>query len=445
VEQEQREQTDTAEPALARRISRPVLLFLVLGIVLGTGIYTLVGSVAARVGGLTWAAFVLALALAGISVPAYAELVTKYPRAAGAALYVRLAFDRPLLTFLVGACVLTSVVAGAATAARAFAGSYLAALVDVPVLPVVISFVLLAGVVALRGITESTRTAVVLTVVELLGLLLVVAVGVAAVLAGTGDLSRATVLPAGASPLPALIGAAGLAVFLFTGFDEANQFVEETRNPTRALPLALYGGLTVAAVVYVLVSLAAVTVVPATELSTTNAALVTVVERGPLPLPSELFTVFGLVAVSNNGLLSLVVASRLLYGLGQQRTIPALFGRVGRRASPTIAVLTTVALTVILAMSGAVEQLASTTVVALLAVFVVVNICCLRLRRDRVDHDHYRAPTLLPVLGIGVSLALFTTQSVRSFLLAGLLMTVFIALYLLAQLGARRHPARNRM
>jgi basic amino acid/polyamine antiporter, APA family len=83
--------------------------------------------------------------------------------------------------------------------------------------------------------------------------------------------------------------------------------------------------------------------------------------------------------------------------------------------------------------------------VALLAVFVVVNICCLRLRRDRVDHDHYRAPTLLPVLGIGVSLALFTTQSVRSFLLAGLLMTVFIALYLLAQLGARRHPARNRM
>ncbi len=444
MEQEQRDRTDTAEPELARRITPPVLLFLVLGVVLGTGIYTLIGSVAGRAGGFTWAAFVLALALAGVTVPAYAELATKYPRAAGAALYVRLAFNRPLLTFLVGVFVLTAVVAGAATAARAFAGSYLAVLVDIPVLPAVIGFVLLAGAVALWGIAESTRTAVVLTVVELLGLLLVVAVGVAAVLAGTGDLGRAVVLPEGASPLPALIGAAGLAVFVFTGFDEANQFVEETRDPRRAFPIALYGGLTVAAAVYVLVGLAAVTVVPPAELAAAQAALVTVVERGPLPLPSELFSVFGLVAVSNNGLLNLVVASRLLYGLGRQQTIPALFGRVGRRANPTIAVVTTVALTGMLAMSGAVEQLANTTVVALLAVFVVVNVCCLRLRSDRVDHDYYRAPTMLPVLGIVVSLALFTTQSARSFVLAGMLVAVFVTLYLLARLGARRHAARDR-
>ncbi|MGH3786311.1 MAG: hypothetical protein ACRDRG_07085 [Pseudonocardiaceae bacterium] len=104
--QERRDRTDTVEPELARRITPPVLRFLVLGVVLGTGIYALIGSVAGRAGGFTWVAFVLALALAGATVPAYAELATKYPRAAGAALYVRPAFNRPLLTFLVGVFVL---------------------------------------------------------------------------------------------------------------------------------------------------------------------------------------------------------------------------------------------------------------------------------------------------------------------------------------------------
>jgi len=74
------------------------------------------------VGGAIWAAFLLALALALFTAFAYAELVTKYPRAAGAALYVNKAWRSPFVTFMVAFAVMGSGLTSAATLSRAFGG-----------------------------------------------------------------------------------------------------------------------------------------------------------------------------------------------------------------------------------------------------------------------------------------------------------------------------------
>src|SRR3954463_933399 len=141
-----------APMALKRAISGPMLLFFVMGDVLGAGIYALVGAVGDRVGGAIWAAFLLALALAIFTAFGYAELVTKYPRAAGAALYVNKAFRRPFLTFMVAFGGMCSGITSAATLARAFGGDYLAEFVDLPVILVGIVFMIVVNLVNFRGI-----------------------------------------------------------------------------------------------------------------------------------------------------------------------------------------------------------------------------------------------------------------------------------------------------
>jgi amino acid transporter len=142
-------------PALKRAITRPLLLLLVVGDVLGAGIYALVGEVGDRVGGAIWTAFAVALALALFTAAAYAELVTKYPRAAGAALYVNKAWRRQMLTFLVAFIVVCSGLTSASTLSRAFGGDYLSAFVDVPTLLVALIFSTGVALINYRGIGES--------------------------------------------------------------------------------------------------------------------------------------------------------------------------------------------------------------------------------------------------------------------------------------------------
>src|SRR3954465_15174311 len=152
-----------APVGLKRAISGPMLLFFVMGDVLGAGIYALVRAVGGRVGGAIWAAFLLALALAVFTAFGYAELGTKYPRAAGAALYVNKAFRRPFVTFMVAFAVMCSGLASAATLARAFAGTYLSQFVAEPTSFVAVVFLLVLALINFRGIGESIKFNLVLT------------------------------------------------------------------------------------------------------------------------------------------------------------------------------------------------------------------------------------------------------------------------------------------
>lgn len=422
----QREHERAAPPPagapLRRAVSSRALLLFVVGDVLGAGIYALVGAVGGRTGGAIWVAFLAALVLAFFTAASYAELVTKYPRAAGAALYADRAFGRPFLTFMVTFAVMSSGLASAATLARSFGGDYLSVFVSVPTVAVALCFLVVVAAVNLRGIGESVRVNIVLTLVELSGLLLVAVIGAAYVLDGGGDPGRALELKHGEPALGAIMAGTGLAFYALIGFEDSVNLAEEVRDP-RAYPRALFGGLTIAGGIYLLVTVIASMAVPTGRLAASTGPLQEVVRLGPLAVDERLFSAIALFALANGALINMLMASRLLYGMARQGIIPAAFGRVlpGRR-TPWVAILFSTALAMLLAGTGSLGELADMTVVLLLLVFSLVNVSVLVLRRDRVTHHHFRAPSPLPVLGAGVSLAVITTKGGDVFLRAGALL-----------------------
>ncbi len=425
-------------PLLKRAISGRLLLFFVLGDVLGAGIYALVGEVAGRTGGAAWAAFLLALGLAVLTATAYAELVTKYPDAGGAALYAHRAFDRRTLTFLVMFAVMLSGVTSASTLSRAFAGDYLDALVSTPTLPAALVFIGVVALVNARGISESVRVNVLLTTVEVLGLILVLVIGVAAITEGGSgiDGGRVFEIKEGEAVAWAVLGGATLAFYALIGFEDSVNVAEETRDPRRSYPPALFGALAIAGVIYVAITVVAVTVVPVDRLSGSSGPLLEVTGAGPLAVDDRIFSAIALLAVANGALLNMIMASRVLYGMARRGVVPGVFAKVlpGRR-TPHVAIAATTLLAAGLITIGRLGQLADSTVLLLLLVFSVVNLAVLVLRSDTVDHDHYRAPTWAPLLGIGVIVLLLTQTDASAWKLVAPLLAVGLVLSMVVPRG----------
>src|SRR3954466_13175879 len=227
-----------SEPSLHRVMGPWLLLLFIIGDILGTGIYALTGQVANQVGGAVWLPFLVAFVVAMLTAFSYLELVTKYPRAAGAALYTHKAFGIHFFTFMVTFTVMCSGLTSASSAAKAFAGNFAEAFdlslgEGMGLTAVAIGFMTLIALVNFRGVGESVKANVVLTCVELTGLLIVIAIGAWALGGGEGDLSRLTDFNAaeGESPFFAVSAATALAFFAMVGFEDSVNMAEETKDP----------------------------------------------------------------------------------------------------------------------------------------------------------------------------------------------------------------------
>jgi len=420
-----------AEPAagLERVIGRNMLLVFVVGDVLGAGIYALVGEVGGRVGGAIWTAFAVALLLAVFTAFAYAELVTKYPQAAGAALYVNKAFRKPFVSFMVAFAVMASGITSAATLATAFGGDYLEAFVSLPTALVGIAFLLVVALVNARGIKESVRLNLALTAIEVAGLLLVVVVALAAIADGQGDVGRAFEFKEGESVVGAMLGGAALAFFALIGFEDSVNVAEEAKDPRHAFPRALFGGLLIAGVIYLTVTILASIVVPTATLAESDGPLQSVAGTGPLAVDAKVFSAIALFALANGALINMVMASRLLYGMSNEGILPSVLGGTGTRRTPLLAIAFTTLLAIVLVVTGDLDNLADMTVTLLLVVFITVNVSVLVLRRDPVDHDHFHTPSWIPVVGIVVCIVLLTYRDGEVFLRSAILLGVGAVLY----------------
>lgn len=467
-----------------KRVMGPGLLLLfIVGDILGTGIYALTGDVAQEVGGAVWAPFVVAFAVAMLTAFSYLELVTKYPQAAGAALYAHKAFGIHFLTFLICFTVMCSGITSASTASKAFAsnlakGFGLDSSSPLLVTGIALGFMALVAIVNLRGVGESVKANVVLTLVELSGLLLVIMVGLFAIFGGKGDFSRAVVFdsPSDKNAFFAVTAATALAFFAMVGFEDSVNMAEETKDPERVFPKMMITGLSITGVIYVLVGLVSVILVPVGELGDSDTPLVSVVEAAAPGIPIDTLLPFiSMFAVANSALINMLMASRLLYGMARQSVLPPVLGRVHRtRRTPWVAILFTTVLAAGLilyvssASTDAVATLGGTTSLLLLAVFTVVNICVLVLRRTDRDHDRvrtdldgnplndrepaptatFRTPTVMAVAGALACAFLVTPMSGRDpeqYAVAGWLLALGLVLWVLTWLANRGLRARRTM
>lgn len=393
---------------LRRAVTTPLLYFFILGDVLGAGMYVLVGDIARESGGAVWLPLLTALGLAALTAGSYAEMATKYPRAGGSAHYVTTAFG-PAAGSFVGFCMLAAGIVSVGALARAFAGDYLRALVTVPTVLVVVVFLVALAALNIRGIKESLGANVAATVVELGGLVLIIGLGAWVMLRGDADLDRLTqVGTAEHGPVGAVLAGTVLAFYSFVGFETSVNLAEEVENPRRSYPTALFGALFTAGVVYVLIGIVASACVPTEQLATSSGPLLEVV-RAAGTVPDGLFSVIALVAMANGALLTGIMSSRLAYGMAGDGLLPAALRRIlPRRRTPWVAVLVTSALSLILALTGEVDSLAATLVLLLLIVFAAVNAAVLVLRREQGEPGHFRIPAVVPCLGLGACLFLFT-------------------------------------
>jgi basic amino acid/polyamine antiporter, APA family len=430
---------------LQRVISRNMLLLLIVGDMVGAGIYALVGEVGGRVGGAIWTSFLLAAVLAIFTAFAYAELVTKYPHAGGAALYVNKAFRRPMLTFAVAFAVMMSGITSAATLSRAFGGDYLGEFFDVPTVGVALAFIAVIAAINIRGMGDSIKVNVLCTVIAVLGLIAIAVIGSAYLLSGEGDPGRALEFsPEGSSVPFAILAGAGLAFYALIGFEDSVNFAEEAREPRRNYPRALFGGLLLAALLYLLVSTIASMAVPTDRLSESSGPLVEVATLGPLSVDGKIFSAVALFAIANTALINMIMASRLVYGMSREGIVPAAFSKVlpGRR-TPWVAILFTTTIGAALILTGDLATLADTTVVLLLLVFAGVNVTVMVLRRRPVDHEHFRAPAIFPVLGILVSFGVMTTKEPDIFIRAAVLLGLGVVLWGLNRVLGGERPELN--
>jgi len=418
---------------LARVITGPLLFLFILGDVLGAGVYALVGKIASSAGGATWAPLLLALFFALLTASSYAELVTKYPQAGGSAVFAERAYRSRLVAFLVGFAMLAAGVTSAAGLALAFAGDYLRPLFEVPAMPVALLFLLAIALLNSRGVRESLNANLVMTVVEVSGLLLVIGLAAAFLANGQGSTERLLEFRPDVSAGTAVLGAALIAFYSFVGFETSANIAEEVRDVHRVYPLALFGALLLAGVIYVGVAVAASVVLEPAALAASTAPLLDVVRATGYGVPPQLFGFVALIAVANGALLTMVMASRLAYGMAEEGLLPKVLSRVlPKRQTPWVAIIATTLAAMLLAVTGSLAVLAETVVLLLLFVFISTNLAVLVLRRDIVRHQHFRTPSVLPIIAIASCLVLMTQQSAENWLRAGLLLGAGLVLYFLS-------------
>lgn len=429
--------------ALKRVVTGPMLLLFILGDVLGAGVYALAGTIAGEVGGAIWVPLLIALCFAMLTAGSYAELVTKYPHAGASAVFAGKAFRSPLISFLVGFCMLAAGVTSAAGLSLAFAGDYMAPFIDLPAHVVALIFLVVIALLNARGIKESLSANLVMTLIEVSGLLLVIVSAIWFFRSGDADLSRAVQFKEGINPAYAVLGAALLAFYSFVGFETSANMAEEVRNVRTVYPRALFGALLIAGAIYMGVGVAAAAVMPIEQLVNSSAPLLEVVKASHLGIPPRLFAFIALVAVANGALLTMIMSSRLAYGMSCQGLLPHALSKVlPERRTPWVAIVATSVVAIVLTLTGSLATLAETVVLLLLFVFLSTNLAVLVLRRDVVDAGHFRVPTWVPVLAILSCLILLTQQSAETWLRAGALMLVGVGLYFLARIGGTQ-PAFN--
>lgn len=341
------------------------------GIIVGAGIYVLVGAAAERAGGRVWMSFVAAAVLSALTSLSYIELAAMFPRAGAEYEYARHVAP-PSVAFVTGWMMVVGLFVAAAAVSLGFA-RYLEYFVDVDRRAGAVLLIVSVTAVAMSGIRRSARMTVVLSLVQVGGLLLVVVAGWSHI--GEVDLLSG---PGGAG---GVLSGAALVFFAFIGFDEVITLSEETRDPARTIPRALMLALGISSVLYVLVAVVSVSVIGAGALASSPRPMASVLDHLLGGAGETVLASVALIATTNTTLLCVTASSRLMYGMASERALPAVLGRVSSRArTPVTALGVAGSCAVAIALIGDLTTVAGVTDFAVYLEFVAVNLTVIALR-----------------------------------------------------------------
>jgi amino acid transporter len=398
---------------LKRRLSLTLVVLYGLGVTIGAGIYVLIGETAAKAGQYAPVSFVLAAVVMGFSAATFSEFVGRLPVSAGEAAYVRFGFGSHAVALIVGLVVMLAGIVSSATislGSAGYLGQFLDPIVNVDRSLLTVIVITAVAAIACIGILESVAFAGVMTLIEIGGLAAIVIGG----FGGSPELIARLpeVIPSTLDGVlwSGILSAGLLAFFAFIGFEDMVNVAEEVRNPERTMPRAIFITLVLATALYFVVASIAVLSVPLNELAGTDAPL-GLVFGAVTNLPPGLIGGVAIIATFNGIVIQVIMASRVLFGLADQGTIPGAAGRAlgyvyGRTGTPVVATIVVALLVAFLALSFEIARLAGVTSQLILAVFVVVNLALIRVKvRERRGHGVkpsvrvFQVPIGVPVLG----------------------------------------------
>jgi len=398
--------------ALQRSLGLGHVIFFGVGSILGAGIYTLIGKVSGEAGNLTWLAFLIASFTAFLTAFSYAELSAAFPRSGGEYIYAQKAFGQHAGTG-VGLLIALNGIISAATVSLGFAG-YFTELVDLPLLPVALGIIGLLLLVNIRGVQASSTVNIGLTVVEILGL---VAVGIAAFpQVGAVDL---LVLPDG--NVNGLFFAAALSFFAYMGFEDIVKLAEETREPERNIPRALFISNGIVLVIYVALAMLVVSAMPWQQLANEPAPLAAIVEGRWGRTGLLVVSIAALFSTSNTLLSNLLGSSRVLSFMGRELGPMRWLGRLSPRKTPVAALVFIAIVAAGFALIGDISIVARIATVSIFLTFILVNLSAilLRIRQPELPRP-YRMPFLLGRVPLIPVLAILFTLLLMGFTVAAL-------------------------
>lgn len=390
---------------LKRTLSLAECIFFGVGSILGAGIYTIIGKVAGYAGNLTWLSFLVASITALLTAFSYAELSAAYPKAGGEYVYTKKAMGNKIgrgIGFIIS---LNGIISGA-TVAVGF-GGYLVELIDTPVVLAALGIIGLIFLVNVSGIRESSIVNIIFTIIEFSGLVLVI-------VSAFPKIGTVNLLEGAESGKASVLMAASLGFFAFIGFEEIVKLAEETKNPQKAIPRALFSASAIVAIMYFIVAVSAVSSLPIDKLAGSSSPLSDIAEDGLGPTAGLIIIIIALFSTSNTILSNMLGSSRVIYDMAKEIKFMAVFQRVSKRQTPYAALILILIIMSAFALIGKIEIIAMIANLFIFITFFTINLTVILLRRsDPKKIRPFKIPLnvnnmpLISFLGMATTLLLF--------------------------------------
>lgn len=422
---------------LNRTLGVPMLTFYGTGMILGAGIYSVIGKAAGLSAESLWISFVLAAVVALLTAFSYSELATMYPKAGAEFIYLGKVFKKQKwFAETVGFAMAFSGAATAATVALAFAG-YLNQFIDVSAFVIAPALLTALTAIALIGIRQSGWANIIFTLIEIGGLGLIIYLGLQSEKFGEA---------LSATPSMGTLSGAALIIFSFFGFENIVNLAEEAKKPENQLPKAIFISLGVATFLYILVSFSALALLSTEKLAASSAALMSVAQASSQNAGKVLGAI-ALFSTANTALISMIGASRILFGMAEEYSLPQALKKVAStKKTPWVASVVIFVAALVMLPLGKVETVASVSALATLFAFLSVNFTLIRLRYSEPNQKRpFRVPLavgkmpILPALGVLMCFAFLFQFEAKVYLICGAFLGISAVLFAWRGYYKRKH------